>query len=131
MGRWAGAIERRQVQWPEDSISVTAQYRSLEIECYDDNDHVVPKWPVNNNADYRNAIKYQPIRGIMGEIPETAQPGFNGEIPNPNTPDPPSTNVSEGLKEDNNAASGSKKVLIYWQISSSPFLSFIFTKNKG
>ena len=74
---WAGGA----IKWPNGIENVTAEFRNLEIECYDDQDQIVPKWPLLFNPDYTKEIELQPIRLKEGSIPVEAGPGFQGAIP--------------------------------------------------
>lgn len=74
---WAGGA----IKWPPGVEQVTAEYRRLEIQCYDDDNKFVSKWPLANNPDYRDTLQFQPIRQKDGRIPKEARPGFQGEIP--------------------------------------------------
>lgn len=68
---WAGGAPR----WPAGSKSASAIYEWVEIQCYDDNDKPVPKWPLNNNPDAKPSAKDQPTHIVGGVIPARAGPG--------------------------------------------------------
>jgi hypothetical protein len=74
--QWAGGAP----QWPAGSQSATAFYQYIDIQCYNDRDQPVPKWPLENNPDYKPTIQNQPVRGVNGKIPDTAGPNFQGSI---------------------------------------------------
>jgi beta-glucanase (GH16 family) len=52
--KWAGG--------PTNYTQASSQgstFYSLDIQCYDNNDRAVPKWPLENNPDYANTEKFQ------------------------------------------------------------------------
>lgn len=77
---WAGGP----IQWAPGQTSLNATYLYIDVQCYDDQDKPVAKWPLQNNPDYKPSIKGQPTEGVKGKIPFEAHPDFNGVIQNPN-----------------------------------------------
>jgi hypothetical protein len=97
---WAGGAP----QWPDASQTASAFYEYIDIQCYDDQDRPVPKWPLENNPDYRPTysllirIQNQPVRGLNGKIPAAAAPGFQGTLRADSTSfDPNGSAASFGL----------------------------------
>jgi hypothetical protein len=80
---WAGGSPI----WPNSTQSASAFFEYIDIQCYDDNDRPVPKWPLTvDNPDARPSIRFQPTRGVNAAIPPEAAPGFTGVIRDPNAP---------------------------------------------
>ncbi|KAJ3322147.1 hypothetical protein HDV06_003598 [Boothiomyces sp. JEL0866] len=76
---WAGGAAK----FVNGENSYSAYYKSIQVECYDDNDTVVPKWPnTTSNPDRAASIQNQPTAVYNGVIPKTAAPGFIGPITN-------------------------------------------------
>ncbi|KAJ3251565.1 hypothetical protein HK103_002244 [Boothiomyces macroporosus] len=74
---WAGGAAK----FANGVDSYSAYYKSIEVECYDSNDTVVPKWPNSaSNPDKLPSIPNQPTAVFNGVIPKTAAPGFVGPI---------------------------------------------------
>ncbi|KAI8915808.1 concanavalin A-like lectin/glucanase domain-containing protein [Gorgonomyces haynaldii] len=67
------------ISWPA-SNALTALYQSIQIECYDSNDNIVPKWPLDSsNPDRKEAPSDQKTQaaGPLVTIVPT-KPGGNG-----------------------------------------------------
>jgi hypothetical protein len=77
---WAGGAPT----WPDAHKNATAFFEYIDIQCYNDRDEPVPKWPLTaDNPDPRPSIRFQPTRGVNAAIPREAAPGFNGIIQDP------------------------------------------------
>jgi hypothetical protein len=72
---WSGGP----VQWPNpNNKTASAIYDYIDIQCYDDNDRPVPKWPLRaENVDRMDTAKGQPTGGRFGII--TVPAGYGGE----------------------------------------------------
>jgi beta-glucanase (GH16 family) len=77
---WAGGAAK----WPLGVNSTNAKFEYIDIQCYNDKDQPVPKWPLQNNPDMKPTIKFQPTQGVSAKIPPEAGPQFTGTIPDPN-----------------------------------------------
>lgn len=72
---WSGGP----VQWPDpNNKKASAIYDYIDIQCYDDNDRPVPKWPLRpQNVDRMKTAKNQPTSGRFGTI--TVSAGYGGD----------------------------------------------------
>ncbi|KAJ3270360.1 hypothetical protein HDV01_007885 [Terramyces sp. JEL0728] len=70
---WAGGAPA----WPAGTTSASAVYKSITVQCYDDNDNPVPQWPlIPQNPPAAATQKGQPTEvATGGKIPAAAAPG--------------------------------------------------------
>jgi beta-glucanase (GH16 family) len=54
---WAGAPLR----WPANESKLSVKVDWIDIQCYNDKNQIVPKWPVAGNPDRQDAFPDQPI----------------------------------------------------------------------
>lgn len=70
------------IPWPQGVNSYSAIYESIEIQCYNDKNEPVPKWPnVDSNPISRSAPASQPTSAADANEARFGGVGANNAIP--------------------------------------------------